>query len=125
MSTKKVTEIGKYLRALRAKNNEKLVNMSERISLSPGMISGIETGKRNIPKGFASRVQSAYGLNEADAERLRFAIARTKEEAKIDLRGLSPSDAELAIRIAMAFHRLDNGQKTVMAQVLDGALSVS
>lgn len=114
-----ITEVGKYLRVLRAECGESLTRMAKRLSLSTSMLSDIETGKRNPSKDLAAKLQSAYGLDEAEIDRLQFAIARTNGEAKIDLEGLPHSDAELAIRLAMAFPRLEASQKLAMEEILD------
>ena len=114
-----LTELGKYLRALREQRDELLKHMADRLSMSPAMLSSVENGNRNVPKGFIPKVVEEYGLDEAEQEKLCLAIARTKEAVAVNLKGLSPSDQHLAFSFARRFSELDDEDKNSIKRILE------
>lgn len=114
-----LTELGRYLRALRGRDGELLKDMADRLSMSPAMLSSVENGNRNAPKGFISKVAREYGLNATEQENLGLAIARTKEEVTVSLNGLSQSDQRLAFSFARRFSELDDDDKDSIKRILE------
>ncbi len=114
-----LTEIGKYLRELRARSNELLKDMADRISMSPAMLSSIENGNRNAPKGFVSKLSEVYNLDANEQEQLDLAIVRTKEEVSLSLKGLTQPDQCLAFSFARRFSELDTESKDSIKRILD------
>lgn len=117
------TEIGKYLRTLRAINDELLKDMADRLSISPALLSSIENGKRNVPKGFTQKITNIYRLNQYEQERLDLAIAKTKREVSMSLAGLAPSDQKLAFSFARRFSELNTGDKERIMRILERGIN--
>ena len=113
-----LTELGKYLRSLRGQSGELLKEMADRLSMSPSMLSSIEGGTRNAPKDFVEKVSRAYGLAVEQQDLLRLAIARTKQEVTLNLRGLSSADQNLAFSFARRFADLDDESKMSIRRIL-------
>lgn len=51
-----------FLRTVRIKNNELLLNMAEKMELGVAELSSIEQGKAPIPKGFFAKIFKLYDL---------------------------------------------------------------
>ena len=115
-----LTALGSFLRALREDRNELLKDMAVKLEMSPAMLSSIETGKRNISKGFAERVSATYGLGEEKQEALSLAIAQTREEIAFNISGLSTTDQKLAFSFARKFSDLDEDSKESIRRILSG-----
>lgn len=115
-----LTALGSFLRTLRDDRNELLKDMAVKLDMSPAMLSSIETGKRNISKGFAEKVAAVYGLGEEKREALSLAIAQTKEEIAFNISGLSAADQKLAFSFARKFSDLDEDRKESIKRILSG-----
>lgn len=114
-----LTELGRYLRKLREQSGELLKDMADRLSMSPAMLSSVENGNRNVPKDFALKLVEVYGLDALERERLGLAIARTKEEVAVNLRGLSQDDQRLAFSFARWFSELGDDDKDSIRRILE------
>lgn len=114
-----LTELGRYLRELRGQSGELLKDMADRLSMSSAMLSSVENGTRNVPKGFALKLAGIYGLDSMEKERLELAIARTKEEVAVSLRGLSQADQRLAFSFARRFSELGDDDKDSIKRILE------
>lgn len=114
-----LTELGRHLRTLREQSSELLKDMADRLSMSPAMLSSIENGSRNIPKGFIPKVVEEYDLDAAEQEKLNMAVARTKEEVAVSLKGLSQSDQCLAFSFARRFSELGDEDKDSIKRILE------
>lgn len=114
------TMLGRYLKLLRSRSGELLKDMADDLSMSPAMLSSVENGKRSIPKDFVEKVTAAYSLLPEQVEELRFAIAQTKEEVAMSLKGLSNEDQELAFSFARKFSELDDDSKRSLQELLNG-----
>lgn len=113
-----VTELGKQLRSIRAQRGEYLMDMAKKVGLSPAMLSSVENGNRNVPKGFIERVGAIYQLTSAQIEELHRARAISDESVTVSLEGLSPDDRDLAISFARRFPALDERSKFTIAHML-------
>lgn len=114
-----LTELGKYLRLLRAQNGELLKDMADRLSMSPAMLSSVENGSRTIPKDFSEKIRKLYGLDRTEYEQLDLVIARTKEEVSMSFKGLSQADQKLAFSFARKFSELGDEEKNSIRQILE------
>lgn len=72
------TTMGEALRRLRVKGSERIIDMAERLKLSAGFISALETSRESAPVGFEERVIKAYHLIGVDAADLRQAADRSR-----------------------------------------------
>ena len=113
------TKLRQFLRSIRSGSGELLKDMARRLDLSPAMLSSVENGKRNVPKGFVEKVATAYSLSIDQIEDLRESIAQTKEEVSLSLKGLSDKDQELALSFARRFSELDDESKRNLQDILN------
>lgn len=67
----------KFLRILRAENNEQLLDMAKKMNISVSYLSSIENNKRKIPKDFFKNLLKEYNL---DKKLKRMLINVEKEE---------------------------------------------
>ncbi len=78
-NTMGTTELGKELRRLRIDEDERLLDMAERIDKSSAFISAVETGKKSPPLNFEELVIRAYRLAGGAADRIRQAADRSRK----------------------------------------------
>jgi transcriptional regulator with XRE-family HTH domain len=78
------TEIGKELRKLRIDEEERLLDMSRRLSKSSAFISAVERGSKNPPAGFEEIVITAYRLAGDAASTLRRAADRSRKAFTVE-----------------------------------------
>lgn len=78
------TEIGKELRKLRIDEDERLLDMSQRLNKSSAFISAVERGTKSPPSGFEELVIKAYQLAGNTADALRRAADRSRKAFTIE-----------------------------------------
>lgn len=79
-----ITELGKELRKIRIDQDERLLDMAERLEKSVAFVSAVEVGKKSPPSGFEEAVIKAYGLAADVAERLRQTADRARKAFTIE-----------------------------------------
>lgn len=80
-----ITAFGKFLRNLRMDIGELLLQMVEKLDVSPAFLSGVENGKRKIPSDRVNRISAIYHLDEAEKAHLQEAFYDTNNSVEIGL----------------------------------------
>jgi len=105
-----LTPFGIAVRKLRLDKGLKLLDMAEKIGVTPSFLSAIETGRKPIPGGFLTKISRSIPLSLEEISTLRKAIDRTRTEVRVNKK--SEQDREL---IAAFARRLDD----VPAEIID------
>lgn len=79
-----ITELGKELRKIRIDQDERLLDMADRLEKSAAFVSAVEVGKKSPPNGFEEAVIKAYNLAADVAERLRQTADRARKAFTIE-----------------------------------------
>ncbi len=82
---KKSTSLAKFLRILRIQNDELLGDMAKKIGIMPSYLSSIEANRRPLTKVVRQRLVEAYGLNQADQEKLDTLIVEADRSLEVEL----------------------------------------
>jgi predicted transcriptional regulator len=93
-----LTEFGKAMRKARIDANETLGSMADAIGVSPGFLSGIETGRKKIPQDLVGRIGdflTTHGIALRDLDTLVAVSNRS-----VSLEGLSPQHQMLVAGFA-------------------------
>src|SRR5262245_18015880 len=79
-----LTPFGLTLRKLRLDKNLRLLDLAQKLDLSPAFLSAIETGRKPIPGGFVTKLSRAMELSAREVADLSKAKDRTRKEIKVD-----------------------------------------
>ena len=93
-----LTPFGKLIRQYRNDKGLRLLDLAQRLELSPAFVSGVETGRKSIPDGYVTAVTRALNLTAAESRALRHASDRTRKDVRVD--HLSPEQRELVAAFA-------------------------
>lgn len=77
------TELGRELRAIRARRDETLKDMADALEISVAYLSSIEHARRPVPADFVLSVSRAYDLTKEESDRLAKAAIRSREVFKV------------------------------------------
>ncbi|MFA6856060.1 MAG: helix-turn-helix transcriptional regulator [Treponema sp.] len=77
----KSTPYGKYLKKIRIDRDETIAVMAKHLEVSPSYLASIETGAREIPAGFSSKLVGVYKLDEVEVGELVLAESRTPHKS--------------------------------------------
>ena len=113
-----LTEFGKELRKLRIDNNEKLMDMAERLGKSSAFISSVEVGKKSPPSKLEDAIIALYGLVDTAAERLRVAADRSRELFTLQPQSLVARDT--AGLLARKINTLSDDQLERIRSIIGG-----
>jgi len=68
--------LGDVLRQIRMKQSERLLDMAEKLSVSPAFLSAVEHGKKKPPANLLERLRSQYELSPTILKRLTSELDR-------------------------------------------------
>lgn len=113
-----ITEFGKCLRKTRIDNQELMVDMAEKLGVSPAYLSAVENGKRNAPEKWVESIIEKYSLSPASADALKAAFDDSQENVKIPLKGATDLQKSTVVSFAKALNGLtDSDLKKIMSVV--------
>lgn len=112
------TEIGKELRRLRINEDERLMDMAEKLEKSSAFLSAVETGKKTPPVGFEELVIRAYRLVGEAAAKMRRAADLSRKA--FTLEGDTSLQRDTFGLMARKMHTLSDDELTRILSILKG-----
>lgn len=113
------TEVGKFLKILRIRNDERLYDMAKKLNVSSAFLSSVETGKRNMPESWYEKIIELYSLNEDEASQLKTALYLSKNKVTLSLENASRAQLDVVLSLARKFKSLDDGDARRIKNILD------
>ena len=114
-----VTLFGKYVRKLRIEHDEILLDMSNKLDVSPAYLSAVEHGRRKIPINWLNKIAKSYNLGSDEIIQLEEIIAKTNENITLPLgKDMSDAKKDLAISFARELDELTDKDIEVILNVL-------
>ena len=105
-----LTPFGVFIRKLRIDSGMLLKNMAEQLGVTSSYLSAVETGKRNIPTEWPSRIALIFNLSSDSKAELNKAIQESQTEIQINLNNLSRQQRDLALVFARKLDGLDEAK---------------
>lgn len=102
MRDREITRFGKELRKHRIDREEKLKDMAEKLGVSAGYLSAIETGAKRAPDDLVNKVVVLLGIDQDEAQRMRRLAAESAPRVQIKLTGAGSFNRQ----VSAAFARL-------------------
>lgn len=109
-----LTEFGKAIRKARIDSSQTLGSMACAVGVSPGFLSGIETGRKKIPNDLLNKVK--LFLNEHNTNVPNIDELAAVSNQSVSLEGLSPQHQMLVAGFARS--NLDSETIKKMAELL-------
>ncbi|CAI3951146.1 M78 family (ImmA) (PDB:3DTE) [Commensalibacter communis] len=91
----KLTPFGREIRILRMNKDINLSQMAEKIGSTPSYVSGIEVGRRPIPKGYIDKVTNA--LNASPEENLKLHQAANQSPTVININEIKSNEGRALV----------------------------
>lgn len=114
-----LSEFGKFSRKLRMKKNELLIDMAQKLNVTPSFLSAVEVGKKSIPEKWEQQIIEDYELNQEEAFELKQAIANSIRQLKFDLTQRKEEDRDLLLAFARKLDTLDTKEKESILNILN------
>lgn len=116
-----LSNYGKILRKIRIDNGELLIDMAEKLKVSPALLSYVENGKREIPQDFTAKIITCYELGEETADDLKKAEMLSRKTFRFNLQpGISTNKRETALLFARTFNKIDDDILLKIRDLLEG-----
>ena len=114
-----LTAFGKELRKLRIMTGELIRDMATKLGVTASYLSAVETGKRQIPKDWVSRISDLYNLSPQETTALQKAADASALSVKLDLNGLTDRRRQTAVLFAREFSDLDDEKLETIRKLLN------
>ena len=115
-----VTAFGKFCRKLRIDNGQIMMNMADKLGVSPSFLSAVENGKKSIPTTWFKQLTDVYGLSKDAQNELKKSIELSVTEVKFNLKSENDNDREIIVAFARQFKTMDNSKKELLKNLLVG-----
>jgi transcriptional regulator with XRE-family HTH domain len=93
-----VNDIVSFLKKLRKDNDERLIDMAEKIKISVPYLSSIENGNRPLTDKIIDRIVEVYGLSAEEREKMIYFRDKEAKAIKISLEQYDEKKKEKIIR---------------------------
>lgn len=115
-----LTPFGKEVRKIRIDMNMKLMEMAEKLGVSPTFLTAVETGRKAVPADLPQRITERLRGDSTMLQILNHAAELSKKVHKIVIgRDSGDRDREVAAMFARAFPDLDETQKDKIKKILE------
>lgn len=103
-----ITTFGKLLRKIRIDHGEILMNMAEKLGVSPAFLSAVEVGRKNAPAGWSQIISDAYNLSDNQRAELMEAEKEAVTSVKISFKQAEQAQRTAAFVFARAFDSMSD-----------------
>ena len=114
-----VTKFGKILRTIRLDHDEILLQMADKLNVSPSYLSSIEHGKRNVPEKWVDKLKDTYNLSEETIRELCDAALEQKSSVKFRISHNPNSKNEILFALARSLDELDDDKINQIKAILN------
>ncbi len=114
-----LTEFGKFARKLRIDRSELLIEMAQKLKVTPAFLSAVEVGKKNVPSTWKSEIVKIYNLDSIDEINLVNAIENSVRQLKIDLYNKNENDRNLILSFARKLETMNSVEKDTILKLLN------
>ena len=120
MARRLLTKLGRFLRKIRIDRGELMLDMAEKLGVTPAFLSAVENGKRKPPKEWEEKIIGLYDLNEEQAEEFRDAFFDALNSEKLDMSSFSPYQQDLMLAFARKLPNLSEMEIKDISRRLEG-----
>lgn len=113
-----LTEFGKLLRKIRIDSGEIIKDMAEKLNVTASYLSAVETGKRNVPRGWTETIAKCYHLSDIEKKQLEHAADSSIKVLKLNVEYTTEEKRETAVLFAREFDSLDSDTIKQMKKLL-------
>jgi transcriptional regulator with XRE-family HTH domain len=113
------TALGKALRRLRLERDMLLKSMADNMGVTSSYLSAIETGKKQPPSDFLSRIAKAANLNQTELNNIQTALDQSITECKMKFDpSTSNQDREAMAVLARTFGDMSEEHRQVLREAI-------
>lgn len=114
----KITRLGKFLKILRVKNDEKQTEMAHRLGFASTTLSAIESGTKNIPKKFFDRVRTNYNLSLSEESELEDIMIEDRTSKYISIKNLKIDNKVLVLELLDVIEELSDEDRNSIFDII-------
>ena len=109
-----ISDFGKVLKDLRAKNNDTLKTLSEKLEISLPYLSAMEVGRRVVPMEVVGKIKEIYNLSSEDYNLLYSKAIETNQHVDLELSKMNEAQKEVSMVFA---RRIENADPVLLEKL--------
>ncbi len=109
-----ISAFGKVLKDLRAKNNDTLKTLSEKLEISLPYLSAMEVGRRVVPMEVVGKIKEIYNLSSEDYNLLYSKAIETNQHVDLELSKMNEAQKEVSMVFA---RRIENADPVLLEKL--------
>ena len=100
MAGRLLTKLGRFLRKIRIDRGELMLDMAEKLGVTPAFLSAVENGKRKPPKEWEERITTLYSIEGDQATEFHDAFYAALNSEKLDMTSFTQEQQDLMLAFA-------------------------
>lgn len=113
------TDLGKVLKKIRIDNNEILLNMAQKLEVSPAFLSKVENGLKKPPVEWEQKLIQLYDLSEQQREQLSRYMFEAINSKSIDVSSYSCMEKNVMMAFARNINALGEEKLKAIQNIID------
>lgn len=113
------TNLGKLLKKIRIDNNEILLNMAQKLDVSPAFLSKVENGLKKPPISWEGKLIQHYNLSAAQKDELSKYMFEAINNNSIDISSYSCAEKEVMMAFARNISALGEEKLNAIKNIVD------
>ncbi len=107
------------MRVQRIKHHEVMGDIATLLNVKVPFISAVESGKRNVPEEWISKIIEHYNLSLEEQKELFESIEESKTQVKVNLVTASSCQRRVALQFQRSFEKLDDETANEIMKILN------
>lgn len=113
------SSLKKFLRTLRAQNDEIMADMAVKLNYSPAFLSKIENGRTKPPKDFEQKMRASYKLSLEEEKELRESVLEAQNQKEFpSMPNMPDDDFEMVIALARRIKDMSSSEKDDIRNII-------
>ena len=100
MAGRLLTKLGRFLRKIRIDKGELMLDMAEKLGVTPAFLSAVENGKRKPPKEWERRIIELYDLDGNHVAEFHDVFFDALNSEKLDMTSFTQEQQDLMLAFA-------------------------
>ncbi len=113
------TDLGKVLKKIRVDNNEILLDMAQKLEVSPAFLSKVENGLKKPPAEWEQKLIQQYDLSELQKDEISKYMFEAINNKSIDISSYSCTEKNVMMAFARNINALGEEKLKAIQNIID------
>ena len=114
-----MNRLGVFLRKLRIEHGEVLMDMAQKLHVSPAFLSAVENDRKSAPLAWVDVIAKEYNLDAKQQAELKIGVNESIKQIRLDIGESSSNRRDCALAFARRFDSLSDQDVQMLMELLE------